>query len=394
MLALIPTRAELSVSLLSIDPGPEVYQLEGHTELHFSDPEIGLDSTVSWGVFDFNSPGFLYRFVKGETDYLAVSYPYSYFLASNAMAGRKVTSLKLNLTQEEAHRLLDLVNTNLLPQNRVYRYNYVKDNCATRPLHLIEEALGTSLVFPVSTSTSPSTSVSTSMSTSTTWRREMSRYHAAYPWYQFGIDLALGSGIDIPIDGYGLCYAPANLRDILPSITRSDNGQSIVTGAESVILAGDPDGQPLSPTPWYLTPFFVAWVVLVIVVITAVHDIRVHRQSRFIPILLGSIGFIAGMVLTYLIFFSTHEATAPNWNYLWLNPLCIITAISPWLKKHNRMVLCYQIVNFVALVALIIIGITGVQVLNTAFYPLIASYMIVAAEYIYLNTKNQNSPQS
>lgn len=373
LISIAAPRAELKVSLLSIEPGPEVYQLEGHTELHFSDPDTGLDSTVSWGVFDFNSPGFLYRFVKGETDYLAVSYPYSYFLASNAMAGRKVTALTLDLTQEEAHRLLDLVNDNLLPQNRVYRYNYVKDNCATRPLHLIETSLDTELVFP---SNAP-----------TTWRHEMTRYHSAYPWYQFGIDLALGNGIDIPIEGYGLCYAPANLRTMLPAITRSDNGKPIVAGTEEVILTGDPDGKPLPPTPWYLTPLFLSCIILVIVALTTVHDIKARHQSRLIPTLLGSIGFLAGIVLTYLIFFSTHEATTPNWNYLWLNPLCIITAISPWLKKHNGMVLCYQIVNFVALLSLIIIGITGVQCLNPAFYPLILSYMIIAAEYICLNRR-------
>ena len=38
----------------------------------------------------------------------------------------------------QKRRLLDLLETNVLPQNRTYRYNYVKDNCATRPLRAVE----------------------------------------------------------------------------------------------------------------------------------------------------------------------------------------------------------------------------------------------------------------
>lgn len=57
----------LRVSLLTAYPGADIYQLEGHTALRIRHPQRG-DYVVNWGLFDFDSPGFVYRFVKGETD--------------------------------------------------------------------------------------------------------------------------------------------------------------------------------------------------------------------------------------------------------------------------------------------------------------------------------------
>lgn len=381
LLSMLTSRAELTVSLLTIDPGNDIYELEGHTELHFNDPDRDLDMTVSWGVFDFSSPGFVYRFVKGETDYMAVGYPYDYFIEKNSADGRRVTSQKLNLLPHEAELLLQLALRNIEPQNRVYRYNYVKDNCATRPLALVEKAIGGTLSHPGDTLTT------------CTWRSEMARYHANYPWYQFGIDLALGSGIDKRLTAREKCYAPYYLREFIGGATRPD-GEPIVTGPNKLIMSGTPDGTPDSPTPWYLTPMFVARILLAMTIMTAWHDIKRRQPTRGLYTLLYGVSTIEGLVLTYLIFVSTHEATSPNWLYLWLNPLCIIGAIGVWLKKHNRVVYFYQIVNFVALIALIVIGATGVQHLNHASYLLIACNLITAGEYIYLNNRCQTKSTS
>lgn len=53
------------ISLLTVGPGEEMYQLEGHTALRIQTDE-GEDIVVNWGMFDFNAPNFAYRFVKGR----------------------------------------------------------------------------------------------------------------------------------------------------------------------------------------------------------------------------------------------------------------------------------------------------------------------------------------
>ena len=50
-------------------PGTEIYALFGHTALRYEDTARGEDWVFNYGMFSFNTPRFIYRFVKGETDY-------------------------------------------------------------------------------------------------------------------------------------------------------------------------------------------------------------------------------------------------------------------------------------------------------------------------------------
>ena len=160
------------ISLLTAHAGAEIYQLEGHTALRIVHPDRG-DYVVNWGLFDFAAPNFVYRFVKGETDYLAGAASTDRFLEIYRREGRKVVEQTLDLTPEEALRVVELTDLNLRPENRVYRYNYVLDNCATRPLAVIEKAIGDSLRFS-----------SDGLRREPSFREAMRSYHLDYPWYQ------------------------------------------------------------------------------------------------------------------------------------------------------------------------------------------------------------------
>ena len=198
------------ISLLTAHAGAEIYQLEGHTALRIVHPDRG-DYVVNWGLFDFAAPNFVYRFVKGETDYLAGASSTDRFLEIYRREGRKVVEQTLDLTPEEALRVVELTDLNLRPENRVYRYNYVLDNCATRPLAVIEKAIGDSLRFSFD-----------GLRREPSFREAMRSYHRDYPWYQFGIDLALGSGIDRPISLREEAFAPVKLELMLEQATRPD----------------------------------------------------------------------------------------------------------------------------------------------------------------------------
>lgn len=86
------------VSFLTCSEGPEIYELEGHTAIRVVDPVNGTDYVVNWGIFDFAAPNFVYRFVKGETDYMSGTAPTRYFLSQYARQGRTVTEQRLRLT--------------------------------------------------------------------------------------------------------------------------------------------------------------------------------------------------------------------------------------------------------------------------------------------------------
>lgn len=86
----------ISVSLITCLPGNQVYELEGHTALRIKRGDNDL--AVNYGIFDFDSPNFIYRFVKGETDYMVAAYPFEYFMADYMRHGRRVVEQHLDLT--------------------------------------------------------------------------------------------------------------------------------------------------------------------------------------------------------------------------------------------------------------------------------------------------------
>ena len=101
-----------------------------------------MDRVYNFGMFSFSKPNFVYRFVKGETDYALAGYPFEYFIPEYVERNSKVVEQVLNLSQRQAESLYLQLEWLRLPQNREYRYNYVLDNCATRPRDMIEKVTG------------------------------------------------------------------------------------------------------------------------------------------------------------------------------------------------------------------------------------------------------------
>ncbi len=69
-------------SLLTCSPGPDAYEKFGHTAIRILDESQGVDMIANWGIFDFDKPGFYYKFVKGETYYMLGVHETFYFLES------------------------------------------------------------------------------------------------------------------------------------------------------------------------------------------------------------------------------------------------------------------------------------------------------------------------
>ena len=141
MLSYAQKRDSIQFSLLTCSPGTEIYSLFGHTAIRYQNYTQNKDIVFNYGMFSFSSPNFIYRFVKGETDYQLGVNDFRSFEAEYMFRGSSVYQQILNLTYEEKLKLQNLLFTNYLPQNRVYRYNYFYDNCTTRARDQIEKCI-------------------------------------------------------------------------------------------------------------------------------------------------------------------------------------------------------------------------------------------------------------
>lgn len=367
------------LSLLTVWPGPEVYELCGHEAIRargINSAGAVVDSIWNYGTFDFDQPNFLYRFVKGETDYMLDSYPFSLFMAEYVYEGRRVVEQDLNLSQQEARTLLAMLRKEALPENRVYRYNYVKDNCATRIRDRIDQVVKERVVYPDSIIYG-------------TFRNEMRAYHKDYPWYQFGIDLALGSGIDYDLRGREEMFVPLEMMRKSEWAHFAD-GRPFVSDTR-VVFEGLPDAT-LGPTHWSASPIFCCSMFLLAVLIVCWLQWRRTIIYRAVYSLwFASLG-IAGCVVSFLAFMSVHEATSPNILLLWLNPLQLIVAVGVWFRKSGKIpTMCMTYINIVLLMVLLIGWPLQAQSANPAIFPLMIATFALSAVYAIISPRINNN---
>ena len=370
---LMPLRAKaqltepdsVTVSLVTYYPGSEIYELFGHTEVRVTDSN-GLDAYFNYGVFDFNAPNFVFRFVSGKTDYMCVGIPGNRYVG-HFTPGRKAVEQVLNLTPDEAQEVRRRLMRNIMPDSATYRYKYVSDNCATRPRDIIEAVLGSKLRWPAD-------------SVKSTCRQVMAHYNRNYPWEQFGIDIALGCGLDTVLTARQRMFVPVLLMKAAEGATIDRNGhqEPLVKDAQ-VVNPGSDDGLALPPTAWPLTPMAVSLLLMAVAAGFSYRDIRHHRSTRWLDVTLWTVAAVAGGLVWFLIFISTHEATSPNVNGLWLHPLYALPAVAVWFKGSRRLMTG----AFIAMIAAIAVAAacfaTGVQAANAAFWPLMATLALRAA---------------
>lgn len=360
------------VSFVNIYPGSEIYELEGHSALKI---RVGArELAVSYGTFDFDAPNFVYRYVKGETDYWVTVVPWQQFVQPYVMQGRRIVEHQLDMDNIQKERLFRLLDENLRPENKVYRYNYVYDNCATRPLRIVERAMGDSIVL------GPAAEGSDGQDE--TFRSIMRRYHANYPWYQFGIDLALGSGIDRSVNNREKSFAPVVLDTQLAGATVS--GRRLVRQTR-VINDVPAENAVLAPTPWYLTPLAVCWAFFVLVATVCVYDIKKKHCSRWLYGFVSLIYGLAGLLIWFLVFVSEHEATAPNLVMVWFNPLWLVTAVSVWIPRARLLSGYAFAMQAVAITLLMLCWHFATQCSNAAFWPLMFAGVSVSGTYLWIN---------
>ena len=367
--------ARLQASLITCYPGPEVYELCGHEAIRIRGIDadgIPVDSVWNYGVFDFASPNFIYRFCKGETDYMVMGYPFAWFLPQYVERGSKVVEQDLNLSPEQTLTLRRLLQVNSLPANRTYRYNYVRDNCSTRVANLIDSAVApATIIYPDSVSYA-------------SFRDAMRHFHRNYPWYQLGIDLALGAGIDMPITAREEMFAPVLLEEKVEQARFAD-GTPLVKYQTVLNEGGD---ATLPPTPFWLSPLFFSLLILAFSIAVAVREWKKSRIVRWWMTAFFSLLGILGCVVWFLVFISSHDSTSPNLLFLWLNPLQLVLAICIWWRHTRPAAMAMAICNIIILIVLIGAWPLQPQSANTAVFPLWGATLILSAVYAIIYPKD------
>lgn len=368
-------RDSIRFSLLTCAPGQEIYSLFGHTAIRYENYTRNIDLVFNYGMFSFNTPNFVWRFVKGETDYQLGIAPFDYFEAEYTLRGSSVYQQVLDLRYEEKLRLLKSLQDNYLPQNRTYRYNYFYDNCTTRTRDRIEQCIEGKVVYADSL-------------TGKTFRSIVHEFTATSPWGEFGIDLCLGKEADMEINNRQQMFSPFYMKEYASQaiVVREDGSKSSLVLSEYKIV----DAAPLvKESSWGLTPFPCALLWLIVCALFAICQWR-HRRfcwawSSFLLFVQGA----AGCIIAFLFFFSVHPTVGSNWMLFFLNPVPLFylpVLIYRGIKGQKDY---FHWVNVVYLTLFIGIILFSGQKINLTVLPLALGLLLNSVAYILVWNKRQ-----
>jgi hypothetical protein len=325
-------------SLITCSPHEEVYSLYGHTALRVHDLHKGKpdDVTFNWGIFNFNKPYFVLRFVFGLTDYELGIANFRYFCSYYEHWGSSVTEQVLNLTPEEKLQLNLALEENLQEENRVYRYNYFYDNCSTRPRNIIEKSINGRVVYDQQPDFEP------------TFRElihEKTRHHA---WSTFGNDMLLGVKADMKTSRQEQEFLPERLQydfDHAQIKGNDGNWRPLVKERRMVVAPGV---QLIEPD-FLLSPMECAVLLLGVSLLIFVAEWKRRKTYKYWDAALMLLTGLAGCVL-FVMLFSQHPTTSTNLQLLLINPIHLfyIPAILRRRKTRYWIVLLAMIVLFYA----------------------------------------------
>jgi hypothetical protein len=306
-----PLSAQATVSVLTCAPGAETYALFGHSALRITDPLRGLDRVYNYGTFDFATPHFYWRFMRGDLRYFLSVSSFTEFFAAYQQDNRGVSEQALALQPLETQRLYTHLETTRHSSARFYRYQFFADNCTTRLWRDINASVKTPLQVD-STYARPARS----------YRQLLAPYLAPAPWVNLGMNLGLGWPADRATTFCQQVFLPVVLQEALQHTSRAH--RPFAKPAQPLFVAQVPLSSP--PSSWTPTHCVLGLGLLLLFgqSLPPSYDL-LQRSIRFA--LLASVGLV-GCLLLGLMLFSLHTPVQLNYQLFWLLPTHVGLAVA------------------------------------------------------------------
>ena len=300
---------QVEIYLLTRGAGDEAYMKYGHTMIRVVDPTHNLDVAYNWGAFDFRTPGFIVKFLRGLLRYHLDISPTHFEIGVSQSEHRWLVQERLNLTDRQKAALLAELNREAQPDRRTYRYLFFTDNCSTRPRDVIDRALGGKIAARFRGKPSGAT-----------FRDEVMVYNASAPILAMGQDVILNDEVDRGISQWEEMFAPLKLRTYLLSMPAYNDdgterpGEKLLTGTTTLVSYPDPVSSPYSG-------YAVVWLLLgtpLLLSLALCWKTSLRKASiRIFGLVLAVWGTVSGAFGLYLALswaFSEHTVVRDNAN--------------------------------------------------------------------------------
>ena len=344
---ILSNKAEISI--LTCSPGNQLYSLFGHSAIRVTDPINKIDAVFNYGTFSFNED-FYFNFAMGRLNYKLSVSPMSGFMREYQYENRGVTEQRLDLDSAQKQDLLNFLDWNRQPENRIYLYDFFYNNCSS----IIRDVLDTALTAEVSYE-------DLSYASSPSYRNMIDSYLIYHPWGDFGIDLGLGTPCDKIPNAQEYMFLPDELDRAFDHA--QIEGRQIVKEKRTLLTT---DGLTYT---WSLTqPIPLFWTLFGIIAVLSAWGLRKGKRLVFLDVIIFLAYGAVGALLFFLWFITIHTATANNFNMLWAWPIHILSIPFLWIERIRKpYFMAYGIVLLLTLFSFPILP----QMLHMAIIPIV-----------------------
>lgn len=337
---------DAKISILTIGTANESHTLYGHTAIRVLDQKRGIDVVYNFGYFDFDTPYFLAKFVKGDLQYFLATNDYASFEYNYRLENRSIYEQTLNLSQAQKQKLSDDLQQNLFSEDRNYTYKFIDKNCTTMVIDKVNAVLGNKLV-------------TTKKPVEITYRELLNTYLGNTFFQKLGINIIFGAKTDKKAE---VLFLPLELMEVLKTL--QFEGKPLITETKTVFEA---DVTKRTVSLWDSYYVFSAVILLVLV----------FRKNRIYCFYFAILGLV-GTFLSLVGFYSFHEEVSGNYNILLFNPTLLV-----WLylyQKNNAKWLYYLSVFNLACI-LIFIGIIINKAQLLLFLPITITSTFILVKF-------------
>jgi hypothetical protein len=325
-----PLSESAEISVLTCAPGNEAYSVYGHSAFRVKDTLYNYDMVFNYGIFDFGTPNFVYRFAAGQTDYLLGASKYDAFIDDYIYENRSVFEQVLNLTHNSKQKIFDFLIWNAQPENRVYRYNFFFDNCASRIRDVIEQQIDAKVVF-ADRADEPKT-----------FRRLIKMYHSKLLWLNFGIDMVVSAPADRIASVSEEMFLPDYvMKHFSTAVINTNEGEKPLVKYSQVIFRAEPAN---FKSLKIASPFSVFGLLFLFALYVSVRQLRKGKIYAMPDYLIYGFTGLTGIIMLWFVLFSEHPAMSPNYNMLWAVPANIIFAVLWKIRKWRPKLQYYHVI--------------------------------------------------
>ena len=349
----------MEISLLTCAPGTDTYSIFGHTAIRIRDSLRGMDVVYNYGTFDDTDPLFYAHFTRGIMLYSLSAESFSDFMQEYQYEQRAVTAQILNLNCNEKNRLYEGLRKNAADENRFYQYHFHTDNCTTRAGRIIENSVGPAFHYRRIIS-DPGPAFRDMI------HEYIERQHQ--DWSGFGIDMLLGSHLDIRAGNEGAIHF---LPDYLfKGMDSAMNGNKPMIAKKKILLSF-PDTRASS---LLITPILFFSFLLILGVF--LFFLKNSKPLLVFDIIYFSLLGLFGLLISYLWLGRVDDVCRNNINILWALPTHIVAVF--FIRKKATWIKYYFLATAVVAGILLIGFPWWFQRMNTAVIPILITILFRA----------------